>query len=125
MFAQDHFNAALCHVKDDNFEGAKKHLNKLSQRGVNSGELTVLANLADPYDWGNYMLVYDQILEYSDKVNEYTAFELELKAIGDEIRAFQKQFLQYAFRVERLDDGTVKYIQKGKVIGVSKTDSCG
>ncbi|SOE20232.1 hypothetical protein SAMN06298216_0727 [Spirosomataceae bacterium TFI 002] len=122
LLSQDHYNAALCHIKIDNFEGAKKHLNKMAQRGVSSDELLKLSSLVNSNDWKSYMITYHQFLEYSEKDNNYTQFELEMNNLISQIEGIEKKLI-VRFNGGLLDHGNVEVIFDGEVVKTITVDS--
>lgn len=111
LLSPDYYNAALCHIKSDNFQAAKKHLNKLAQMGINPGELLVHANLANSIDWESYMITYNQFYEYAEKNNKYTQFELEMTELKAKIEDLEKRksirFLQQNATLHVLFDNQI------------------
>jgi hypothetical protein len=121
LLSPDYYNAALCHIKSDNFQAAKKHLNKLAQMGINPGELLVHANLANSNDWESYMITYNQFYDYAEKNNKYTRFEHEMTELKSKIEELEDRMrIHFRSNGSHINSYTADVIFDKEVVHVVK-----
>jgi hypothetical protein len=121
-FARDLFNAFVCKVLLNDFEGSKPYLFRLARKGVEISQLEqkeIFHKLKDKPDWENFKITYQQILDSRQRNDTEEAIEA--------MYANYKADLDSAYyNSERVEENYYKVVsyKRNKIISVTiKRDS--
>lgn len=79
LLSQDFFNAAMCHILNQNVASSKSYIQKLALRGVPLTELEPLKKHFSPTEWQSIEISYQQLVESSVQDNVFTQFQEEME----------------------------------------------